>query len=151
MCRRQSIGGSGRPNTVQSVRCLCKHHTDDATTEFLKSFSDDPLTRWLRPGAAPWGAIDTRSMSWQQRRVERVLLEGEIHVAVDLEPEGGDQGKSTAVCSAVGILHPPDISWLQRFRSLLVHLRLAALGYIRPLEDENDANLKVRVIQDDFF
>jgi hypothetical protein len=88
-------------------------------------------------------------MSWQQRRVERALLQGEVYVAVDLEPEAGDQGKSTAGCPAVGLLHPPNQSWLHRFYSLLVHLRLSALGYIRPVEDENDANTKVRVIQDD--
>jgi hypothetical protein len=83
--------------------------------------------------------------------VDRILREGEIHVAVDLEPEGGDQGKSPAPGSAVGILHPPETSWLQRFWSFLGHLRLAALDYVRPVEDSDDANLKVRIVQEDYL
>lgn len=83
--------------------------------------------------------------------MERVLQEGEIHVAVDPEHKGDDQKKSTESCAAVGILHPPlNQSWLHRFWSLLLHLPQAALSYFRPKEDQNDGNPKVSNIQDGF-
>lgn len=83
--------------------------------------------------------------------MERALLEGDIHVAVDPELEGDDQKKSTEGCAAVGFLHPPlNQNWVHRFWYWLVRSHQAALSYFRPKEDENDGNSKVGNIQDGF-
>lgn len=88
-------------------------------------------------------------MSWQQRRVERVLKQEEVYVAVDVEPEGDEQTKSKAGFPAVGFLHPLNQSWWQRFTTLLLRLRLAVLDYLRPAGDDDGGSMKVCVVQDD--
>ncbi|KAK2599268.1 hypothetical protein N8I77_011038 [Diaporthe amygdali] len=90
----------------------------------------------------PWGELDSRSLSWQQRRVERVLMQQEVHVAVDLQHEGGEQAKSAAGFPAVGFIHPLNQSWAQRIASLFLSLRLAVLEYFRPAQDDDGGNLK---------
>ncbi|CAI7586383.1 unnamed protein product [Penicillium viridicatum] len=42
------------------------------------AFSSDPLIQWLRPNAAPWAEQDTGRWSWQYRRIQRIMLEGEV-------------------------------------------------------------------------
>lgn len=88
-------------------------------------------------------------MSWQQRRVERVLKQEEVYVAIDLEPEGDEQKNSKAGFPAVGFLHPLNQSWWSRFAALLLRLRLAVLDYLRPAEDDDGGSMKVRVVKDD--
>lgn len=81
--------------------------------------------------------------------MERVLLQEEIYVAVDLEREGGDQSESKAGFPAVGFLHPLNQSWSHRFWSLLVRLRLAVLDHMRPKGDGDEGNMKVRNFHDE--
>ncbi|KAJ5617791.1 Acyl-CoA N-acyltransferase [Penicillium hordei] len=42
------------------------------------AFSSDPLIHWLRPNAAPWAEQDTGRWSWQYRRIQRIMLKGEV-------------------------------------------------------------------------
>jgi hypothetical protein len=42
------------------------------------AFSSDPLIRWLRPSAVPWVQQDTGIWSWQYRRIQRIILEGQV-------------------------------------------------------------------------
>lgn len=81
--------------------------------------------------------------------MERVLKEEEVYVAVDLEAEGDEQATSTTSFPAVAFLHPVNQSWWSRFAALLLRLRLAALDYLRPAEDDDGGNMKVRIIRDD--
>lgn len=81
--------------------------------------------------------------------MERVLQQEEVYVAVDMDNEAGEPVESTAGFPAVGFLHPLNQSWLSRSWSLLVRLRLAALDYLRPDNDADEGNIKVRFIQDD--
>jgi hypothetical protein len=36
------------------------------------------LIRWLRPNAVPWGQQDTDTWSWQYRRIQRIIYEGQV-------------------------------------------------------------------------
>ena len=42
------------------------------------AFYSDPLIRWLRPNAAPWVQQDTGTWSWQYRRIQRIIFEGQV-------------------------------------------------------------------------
>lgn len=95
--------------------------------------------------------LDPRSLSWQQRRVERVLKQEEVYVAVDLGSEGDEHTKSTTGFPAVGFLHPLNQSWWSRFAAFVLRLRLVVLDYFRPAGDTDGGNMKVRIIQDDSF
>jgi hypothetical protein len=36
------------------------------------------LIQWLRPNAVPWVQQDTGTWSWQYRRIQRIILEGQV-------------------------------------------------------------------------
>ncbi|KAJ5920421.1 Acyl-CoA N-acyltransferase [Penicillium verrucosum] len=42
------------------------------------AFSSDPLIQWLRPNSTPWAEQDTGRGSWQYRRIQRIMLGGEV-------------------------------------------------------------------------
>lgn len=81
--------------------------------------------------------------------MERVLKQEEVYVAVDLEYEGGEHTKPTAVFPAVGFLHPVHQSLWGRFAAFMLRLRLVVLNYFRPAEDNDGGNMKVCTTQDD--
>ncbi|KAK4862523.1 hypothetical protein LT330_002656 [Penicillium expansum] len=54
------------------------------------AFSSDPLIRWLRPNAAPWAEQDTGRWSWQYRRIQRIMLGGEVFKSADVREMAKD-------------------------------------------------------------
>ncbi|CAG8236116.1 unnamed protein product [Penicillium salamii] len=50
-----------------------------------QSFSSDPLIQWLRPNAVAWIKQDQRTLSWQYRRIQRIMLEGEVFGSLSVE------------------------------------------------------------------
>lgn len=48
------------------------------------AFSNDPLIRWIRPGARPWSELDPQSVKFQHRRVQRM---SEEHLVLGLKNE----------------------------------------------------------------
>ncbi|KAJ5964318.1 Acyl-CoA N-acyltransferase [Penicillium vulpinum] len=48
------------------------------------AFSSDPLIQWLRPNAASWAEQDTGRWSWQYRRIQRIIFEGEVFKSANI-------------------------------------------------------------------
>ncbi|KAJ5949114.1 hypothetical protein N7454_000698 [Penicillium verhagenii] len=49
------------------------------------SFSSDPLIRWLRPDATTWDKPDDSVWKWQYRRIQSVLVHGEVLQSGDVQ------------------------------------------------------------------
>lgn len=75
-----------------------------------------------------------------------MLKQEEVYVAVDPEPEANEETEPIAGFPAVGFLHAIKQSWWRRFAASLLRLRLSALEYFRPAEDNDEGNMKVRVV-----
>ncbi|KAJ5610576.1 hypothetical protein N7510_007295 [Penicillium lagena] len=63
-------------NELDSIRR--DHDISSVARTVSLAFSPDPLIRWLRPNALPWSQLDGASWKWQYRRVQRVMLEGQV-------------------------------------------------------------------------
>ncbi|KAJ5338231.1 hypothetical protein N7452_004959 [Penicillium brevicompactum] len=62
-----------------------KHYIPAVARTIHKSFSSDPLIRWLRPNAVPWAHQNTSTWNWQYRRIQHIMSKGEVFRSMGVE------------------------------------------------------------------
>jgi len=126
-----------------------------------QSFAADPLIRWLRPHAAPWGENDAQSMRWQRRRVTRALAEGSVIGLWGSRPVSSAQAQSMTApiknshqkstvpslddsYAAVAIFEFPARSWREKISRLISSLWVWLLDFAYPVPDPgSDENVYI--------
>ncbi|CAG8010918.1 unnamed protein product [Penicillium salamii] len=137
-----------------------------------QSFSSDPLIQWLRPDAVPWIEQDQRTLSWQYRRIQRIMLEGEVFGSLSVEqmamqyPHQDRDGVSAEAkpdvstsmhventstsgndAGAVVFLFPPQGRKSWTFPRAWLACKLWVLDRLKPVDD-NASNTRVEILLD---
>ena len=111
-------------------------HIQAAAETVSRAFDDDPLLQFLyaNPKQQTWGRLERNTQLWQQNRLRKYQLDGEII-------EAQVKGENAGIC----ILHPPK-SWKHylRWRWLLAYLKATILRICSPGKEEC-CDPKVRV------
>lgn len=119
------------------------------------SFSDDPLIRWLRPGACRWKEMTPETMTWQRRRIQNAIIDGQVFAiseVLELKSTRVQAANSVDTSStvrldgfsidAVAIVYPPHLTWTKTILAKIFSMWMVINDWLSPLND-NGGNKKV--------